>query len=83
MKSLLIAILCFAAFKGFSQTSDLKVEERSSDWIKISSTTTSAKPRTATATKKKNSSNKSVPKKEVQEEFEKTNNEVNRFKKKN
>ena len=81
MKTLLIAIACLIASKGFSQTSELKTEEKSSDWIKITAPVTVAKPKTTT-TKKKTHSNKSQPQKKEEQEFEKTNNQVNRFKKK-
>ena len=82
MKTLLIAIACLIASKGFSQTSELKVEEKSSDWITITAPATVAKPKAITTTKKKVKSTKPQPKKQEEQEFEKTNNQVNRFKKK-
>ena len=82
MKTLLIAIACLIASKGFSQTSELKVEEKSSDWITITAPVTVTKPKVTTTTKKKAKSNKPQPKKQEEQEFEKTNNQVNRFKKK-
>jgi len=82
MKSLLTAIFFLIAFTGFSQTSELKVEEKSSDWIKIAATTSVVKPKTVARAKKKTSSKPQPPKEDVQDEFEKTNSKVNRFKKK-
>ena len=81
MKSLLTLMLFFAAFKGFAQ-SDVIVEEKASDWIKITATTDTPKPKTTTTVKKKNTTNKpTTPKQDAQQEFEKTNSQVNRFKK--
>lgn len=87
MKSIIIIILCFVGLKAFCQTSELVVQEKASDWIKVTSTpgvtnTTSTRQRTSTKMKRKVTSKKpSVPKQDTQDEFEKTNNQVNRFKK--
>ena len=71
-------VLCFAGLKSFSQTSDIMVEEKASNWIKITAPT----PSRATTVKKKVSPNKpATPKQDAQEEFQKTNQQVNRFKK--
>lgn len=81
MKTLFVIIFCFAAFNSFSQTNEVMVEEKASEWIKVTATPVVAKSKTTTV-KKKTTSNKPVtPKQDVQEEFEKTNNQVNRFKK--
>ena len=82
MKSLIIIVLCFVATKAFSQTSDVLVDEKSSEWIRVTSTASVSKPKSTTTVKKKTSSNKpATPKQNTQEDFEKTNNQVNRFKK--
>lgn len=68
--------------KAFSQTNDLVVQEKSSDWIKVTSTIPESKPRNTTTVKRKTSSKRTTtPRKDNQEEFDKTNNQVNRFKK--
>ena len=79
MKSLLAIILCFAGLKSFAQTNDVVVEEKASNWIKITAPVPS---RTTTTVKKKASTNKPAnQKQDAQEEFQKTNQQVNRFKK--
>lgn len=81
MKSFFTIALCFILLKGFSQTNELVMEERSSDWIKVTANVRSVtKPKTTTV-KKKTNPKKTMPKQNAQQEFEKTNNEVNRFKK--
>jgi hypothetical protein len=81
MKSLFIIILCFVTTKVFSQTSEVIVEEKSSDWIRVTSTAPVLKSKSATTVRRKTSSNKpSTPRKDTQEEFDKTNSQVNRFK---
>jgi hypothetical protein len=82
MKTLFIILLCFVATKVFSQSSEGMVEEKSSDWIRVTSTATVSKPKNVTTVKKKKISHKPVtPKQNTQQEFEKTNSQVNRFKK--
>lgn len=72
-------MFCLIALKGFSQKEEAFVEEKSSNWIKVVNDQTSAKAKTTTV-KKRSNSNKS-PQTNWQQEFDKTNNEVNRFKK--
>jgi hypothetical protein len=82
MKKLLVLIFCFIALKAFSQTSDAIVEEKSSDWIKVTFTPPTPKPKQTTTVRKRTNTNKpSTPKQNSQDEFEKTNSQVNRFKK--
>lgn len=87
MKNLMLLVLCFVAFRAFSQTNELVIQEKSSDWIKVLSMPTATKsnttkPKTTTTVKRKTRARKpSVPKQDAQEEFEKTNSKVNRFKK--
>jgi hypothetical protein len=82
MKNLLLVILCFVAFKSFSQTNEILVEEKASEWIKITVPESTTRPKTTTTVKKKTTTNKpETPKQNTQEEFEKTNQQVNRFKK--
>lgn len=80
MKFLLPVLFCLIAFKGFSQKEEAYVEEKSSNWIKVVVSETSAKPKTATVKKKVNSGTPSR-KDNSQKEFDKTNSEINRFKK--
>jgi hypothetical protein len=80
MKVLLFIIFCFCGLKSFSQTNDVAMEEKSSGWLKITSVVTQTK--SATIVKKKSNTTRPVtPKKNTQDEFEKTNSQVNRFKK--
>jgi hypothetical protein len=82
MKSLFVVIFCLVASKSFSQTNDVMVEEKSSAWIKITAPQTAAsKPKTTTIVKKKTTNKPVATKQEAQQEFEKTNSQVNRFKK--
>ena len=70
------------ASKAFNQTNEVIVQEKSSDWIKVTSITPVSKPKATTTVKRKISSKKpATPKKNTQEEFDKTNTQVNRFKK--
>jgi len=80
MKTYLFIILCFWGLKSFSQTTDMVMEEKSSGWIKIPPVTVQSKP-AATVKKKSNTARPPSPKKDTPGEFEKTNSEVNRFKK--
>ena len=66
------------AFKGFAQKDEPFVEEKSSTWIKVVHDETAGRPKTSV--KKKANSNPSR-KESSQQEFDKTNSEVNRFKK--
>jgi hypothetical protein len=82
MKNLFIIISCFIASATFAQSSEVIIEEKSSDWIKVVASVPVSKQRTTTTVKRKTTSKKpAIPKKDAQEEFEKTNNQVNRFKK--
>jgi hypothetical protein len=86
MKKLLLTILCFTAFNAIAQTSESITEEKASAWIKVVEDPIPAKSSTikkqTNTSKKKNSAAKPSPaKKDTQEEFEKTNQQVNRFKK--
>jgi len=81
MKTLFIIILCLVATKGFSQTADVMVEEKSSEWIKVTSPVVVSRPKTTTARKTTTTNKPVTPRNDAQEEFEKTNQEVNRFKK--
>lgn len=67
------------AFESFSQNEEAFVEEKSSSWIKVVSDQTAVRPK-ATAVKRKVNSNPSR-RENPQQVFDKTNNEVNRFKK--
>lgn len=79
MKNLFVVILILMASKAFSQTNNILSEEKSSDWIKINLTVANPK---AIVKKKMNPEKHSAPKQDVKREFEKTNQEVNRFRKK-
>ena len=84
MKSLFIIILCLVGQRAFNQTNDVVMQEKSSNWIKVTSDISepTAKPKTTTTVKRKTTSRKpAVPKQNTQEQFEKTNSQVNRFKK--
>ena len=82
MKSLFIIILCLVGSKVFAQTNDVVIQEKSSEWIKVTSVISEPKPKSTRIVKRKTSSKKPLTnKKNTQEEFDKTNNQVNRFKK--
>jgi hypothetical protein len=88
MKILFATIVGLAAFNAQAQTSEAIVEERSSAWIKVvddpippSRPSTAPKKQTATVKKKSSTGKPAAPKQDTQQEFEKTNNQVNRFKK--
>ena len=78
MKSILAILFCFMALKSFSQKEEAFVEEKSSSWIKVDNSEATRKSKTATV--KKANSNPSG-RQNSQQEFDKTNQEVNRFKK--
>lgn len=80
MKSFFIILPFFIASKLFAQSTETVTEERSSDWIKVTATTTSTKT-SSTAVKKKINTSKKPPVKKEEESFDKTNQQVNRFKK--
>lgn len=67
--------------KAFTQTNDVIIQEKSSDWLKVTSTIPVSKPRSTTVKRKTTHKRTSVPKKDTKEEFDKTNSQVNRFKK--
>lgn len=86
MKTLFIIICCLAAFNAFAQTSEVVTEEKSSQWIKVvEDPVPVSKPATVkkqTSNVKKKPASKPTPQKQnAQDEFEKTNSQVNRFKK--
>jgi hypothetical protein len=87
MKILFLIIPCLFALTGFAQNTEVVTEEKSSAWIKIvEDPITATKPtvvrRQTTTVKKKTTVTKpATPKQEAKEEFEKTNEQVNRFKK--
>jgi hypothetical protein len=87
MKLLLLIILCVFTTNAFSQTSEAITEEKSSAWIKVIedpvvvSKPASVKKQTATRKKRTTKTEPARPKQNAQEEFEKTNQQINRFKK--
>jgi hypothetical protein len=82
MKGVLIVLFCFAALKGFAQSDEVVIQEKSSEWIKVSAAVTTVKPKPTTASKKKTPAKKTTSEaKKTKDEFEKTNERVNRFKK--
>jgi hypothetical protein len=87
MKTLLLIIFYFAAFNAFAQTSEAVTEEKSSAWLKVvEDPVPVSKPATPkkkqSTVRKKTTSTPAPQKQETQDEFEKTNSQVNRFKKK-
>ena len=80
-------ITCFLALSGFAQTNGTVTEEKSSAWIKVIedpisvSKSATVKKQTTARTKKSSSAKPATSKKDTEEEFEKTNQQVNRFKK--
>jgi hypothetical protein len=80
MKSLFVIVFCLFGSKAFSQTTDVMVEEKSSEWIKVTAAVVS-KPRTTTVKRNTTTTKPATRKQGSQEEFEKTNQQVNRFKK--
>jgi|GEM_PF-2943104 len=87
MKNLLAVVVCLTALTGYSQTNEAFTQEKSSAWIRVTEDPVAVtKPVTIkkqpAATKKTTNTNKpATPKQNTQQEFEKTNNQVNRFKK--
>jgi len=87
MKLFLTVLICLAVFKGYSQTNEAFTQEKSSAWIRVNENPVPvAKPQTvkkqSTSAKKSTNTNKpATPKQNTQQEFEKTNSQVNRFKK--
>ena len=79
MKGTLLILFCLIGFKSFSQHDEAFVEEKASSWVKVVSSRTAGRPK-ATAVKRKVNPNPSR-RENPQQEFDKTNNEVNRFKK--
>ena len=81
MKTIIVLFFTVVAVQGHSQTSDVIIEEKSSSWIKTAATNT-VRPRSATPTVRKTNSNKPAkPKQNADQDFDKTNQQVNRFKK--
>ncbi|MGZ3937509.1 MAG: hypothetical protein ACXVLT_02275 [Flavisolibacter sp.] len=87
MKTTFLIIFSLLCLTAFSQTSQPVVEEKSSAWIKVVddpvplTRTAPARKKTATLKRKTTLKKTSVPKPDAGEEFEKTNSQVNRFKK--
>jgi hypothetical protein len=86
MKNLLALFICLIALKGYSQTSEAFVQEKSSAWIRVTENPVPvSKPETikkqTTIAKKSTTKKPAKPKPNTQQDFEKTNSEVNRFKK--
>ena len=87
MKLLLLIILCVFSAKAFSQTTEAITEEKSSAWVKVIedpvavSKPASSKKQTTTVKKRSSKTKPATPKPDVQGEFEKTNQQVNRFRK--
>jgi len=87
MKTFLLLVTCFISLNAFAQTSESITQERASAWVRVTENPiTPAKPATVTnqapAVKKTTTKKTTTPKPNAQQEFEKTNSEVNRFKKK-
>lgn len=81
MKTLFLILLSLVASKVFCQTNDVMMEEKSSEWIKVTATAM-APPKQSTTAKRKKVTNKPLtPQQNAKKEFEKTNSQVNRFKK--
>jgi hypothetical protein len=86
MKNLLALFICLIALKGYSQTSEAFVQEKSSAWIRVTENPVPvSRPETikkqTTVAKKSTTKKPAKPKPNTQQDFEKTNSEVNRFKK--
>lgn len=87
MKLLLLIILCVFSTKAFSQTTEAITEEKSSAWVKVIedpiviSKPALVKKQTTIRKKRTAKTEPARPKENPQEEFEKTNQQINRFKK--
>jgi hypothetical protein len=87
MKSLLTVLICFAGISGYSQTAEAFTQEKSSAWIRVAENPVAVnkpepvKKQSTTAKKSTTTKKSNKPKQDTQQEFEKTNNQVNRFKK--
>ncbi len=87
MKFVIPFIICLFALNSYAQTSEAITEEKSSAWVKVIedpvavSKPASSKKQTTTVKKKSSKTKPATPKQDVQEEFEKTNQQVNRFRK--
>jgi len=87
MKTTLVLIFSLLCFTGFSQTTQSVTQETASAWIKVvddpapAVRTTPVRKKTHTVKRKVTKSKTTVPKEDEGEEFEKTNSQVNRFKK--
>lgn len=81
MKMILLILFSACALPGFAQSSNLVTEEKSSAWFRVTESAPVA-PRPHRAVKKyAPAPRRSAPKENTRQEFEKTNGEVNRFKK--
>ena len=86
MKTLFLIIFCLTAIIAVGQTGEYVTEEKGSAWIKVvEDPVPMTKPTTVkkqkASVKKKPASKPSTQKENPQDEFEKTNSQVNRFKK--
>jgi hypothetical protein len=87
MKTALVIITCLICVNSFGQTTEPLTEEKSSAWITVVADPVAvSRPapvkKQVTVTKRKTSNSRTVkPKEDGAEEFEKTNSQVNRFKK--
>jgi len=87
MKNLLAVLVCLTALNGYSQTNEAFTQEKSSAWIRVTenpvavTTPVTIKKQPTTVKKSTNTNKPAAPKQNSQQEFEKTNNQVNRFKK--
>lgn len=81
MKTLFLILLSLVASKVFCQTNDVMVEEKSSEWIKVTTTAIAPHKQSTTAKRKRDTNNPLTPQQNAKKEFEKTNSQVNRFKK--
>ena len=87
MKATFLIIFSLLCLTSFSQTTQAVTEEKASAWIKVLNDpaplvrTAPARKKTTAVKRKVTKSKTTVPKGDVGEEFEKTNNQVNRFKK--
>lgn len=87
MKFVLPIIISLFALNSFAQTSEAITKEKSSAWVKVIedpvvvSKPASSKKQTTTVKKRSSKTKPATSKQDAQEEFEKTNQKVNRFRK--
>lgn len=85
-KAVFIGIILFLSSKAFSQADETFIEEKSSEWIKISVAERpvvrrAARNRTAASPKKETPVQQPAPEQRSSDVFDKTNRQVKRFKK--